>query len=286
MWLALSLAFADPPEGVDRDDTDRWEAMTEAALNGPAGCWELAGDVHVNIALLSKASLWRRTSETPFEYAGTWNGTLEDGTWTAFRYRLSDTIKVDGEPIEVPIYPVIGEIDPNVVVSESESPPDAKGSSVTVSSDGSSSPVSLLRSSIEAWDTSTAISIAQWREATREIELIQDTPIKDNPNAPTITMTTRIPEGQWVSRLSAVFPRKLVLGEWPVRLRLHDTQFHLVQRQVADHVFPAAENVSTVGTALGFTVSYEQRLDYSTASPCQSPVDAPEPARPETSDEP
>ncbi len=263
-------AWADPPEGVDRDDLERWEAMSKDAIDGPDGCWDLSGNLLVAGGLLSKASFWRRTSETPYEYEGTWNGRLEDGTWTAFRYSVTDQVVQDGEPVDVPIYPVVGEIDASIVVNDSPEPEDPKGGSVTVNDEHGGSPTSLLRRSIEGWDTSTAYAYSRWNEETRSIELVQETPITDSANAPTIDVTSYMPEGQWVSRVSVMFPRKLVLGEWPLKLRLHDTQFHLVQQQVGDQVFPSAENISTVGTALGFTVSYEQRLDYLAATPCVS----------------
>lgn len=289
MWFALSLALADPPEGVDRDDTDKWSAMSDAALDGPPGCWDFSGELLITVSFLSKASFWRRTTATPTVYHGTWKGTLDDGTWTSFRYALDDPESDD----DWSIYPVVGEIEPSTVVKEGAEPkpePDpeatedekkSRGISVSIGkgdedgdSEGESAErgaVNLVRRSLEVWDTSTATSVSQWREDTREIELIQDSPIKDKVNAPTITLTTRIPEGEWVSRFSAEFPKKIVLGEWPITATLHDMQFHLVQRNVGGHVFPSAENVSAVATALGFTLSYEQRLDYRSAAACAAP---------------
>ena len=264
-------ALAEPPEGVDRDDVERWEAMSKDAIDGPDGCWDFSGNLLVGGGLLSKASFWRRTSETPYEYRGTWSGRLEDGTWTSFAYSVTDQVVEDGDPVDVPIYPVVGEIDSSIVVNESPQPEEPKGGSVTVEDgDGGGDPTSLLRESIEGWDTSTAFAYGRWNEDSRSIELVQETPIDDSGNAATIDVTTYIPEGAWVSRVSVLFPRKLTLGEWPLKLRLHDTQFHLVQQQVGGQVFPSAENISTVGTALGFTVSYEQRLDYLSATPCVS----------------
>jgi hypothetical protein len=272
-------AAAEPPEGVDRDDLERWEAMSQDAIDGPDGCWDLSGNLLVAGGLLSKASFWRRTSETPYEYRGTWRGRLEDGVWTTFAYAVTDQVVKGGEPVDVPIYPVVGEIDASIVVNESAEPDpeERQGGSITVEDGGDgSSPTSLLRESIEGWDTSTAFAYGRWNDETRAIELIQETPISDDANSATIDVTTYIPNGEWVSRVSVMFPRKLVLGEWPLKVRLHDTQFHLVQQQVSGRVFPSAENISTVGTALGFTVSYEQRLDYLSATPCVSEPDAPE----------
>jgi hypothetical protein len=48
-----------------------------------------------------------------------------------------------------------------------------------------------------------------------------------------------------------------------------DAQFHLVQQRLPDgQILPGAENMSAVGTVLGFTLAYEQRLDYRTATRC------------------
>lgn len=281
MIALLALAWADPPEGVDPDDLDRWEPLADAALNGPAGCWELAGPMEVNAALHTKASMFQRASETPYDFVGTWTGRLEDGTWTRFAYDLTS---VKGNPQEFPIYPVIGKIDPNIVTSSvpqtppSDDPPSddppRKGISISlgddgeVSSSGGDGPFSLLRKSIDGWNTSTALSSASWSEARREIRLEQEVPTEDAPNAPVVVTTTTFPEGAWPARVSTVFPRRLAFGTWPLKVHVYDAQFHLVQQQVSGVTLPSAENMSAVGSAVGFTVSYEQRLDYRTAKRC------------------
>jgi len=277
--IALVLfAMADPPDGVDRDDVERWEALSDAALDGPPGCWELSGDLAVTSGLLSKASFRKRTRSSLTPYRGTWSGTLREGKWTRFEYHLTEPADEIEDAPDLSIHPVVGTIDSSIVVNLDAPPPEEKpepkGRSVRIGvgkqteEDDPEEALNIIRRSMDAWDTSTAISMSQWRESTREIELIQETPITDSPTSPTLTLTTRIPEGEWVARISAVFPRKFTVGTWPLTAKLHDTQFHLVQRRIEDHVFPAAENISSVGTALGFTVSYEQRLDYRNARPC------------------
>lgn len=290
--LLLALAFADPPEGVDPDDLDRWEGLANAALDGPVGCWEFEGELQVHFALHTRAALWRRAEEVPFSSAGTWSGRLSDGEWTRFEYAL---VNGEGEANEVPIYPVIGKIDPGNVkaLNVPEAPEDeekGKGISFSVGGKGekgdeaddgedaepaessgtsTGSAVSLLRNALDGWHTSTAFSNAVWNEGRREIKLVQDVPTTDSPNAPLISTTTLFPEGAaFPARLSTVFPRKMVMGDWPLKVHVYDAQFHLVQQQVSGQVLPSAENMSAAGSALGFTVSYEQRLDYRTARRC------------------
>ena len=38
IWL-VALAAAAPPEGVDLDDLDTWEARSRDVIDGPDGCW-------------------------------------------------------------------------------------------------------------------------------------------------------------------------------------------------------------------------------------------------------
>jgi len=42
MWTLLGIALATPA----LDDLDAWEAILEAAENGPSGCWDVTGEVH------------------------------------------------------------------------------------------------------------------------------------------------------------------------------------------------------------------------------------------------
>lgn len=297
LLAGLGCAFAAPPEGVDPDDLDRWEALAERALAGPEGCWEFEGLLTVEAKYHSRAALWRRSEETAWRWHGPWTGRLDAGVWTRFAYELKGD---SGKPGEFPIYPVIGKIDPKIVeaIGVKDDDEESGGVSISVGGDGGEAEaVSMLRKAIDSWNTSAAFSYGAWSDERQEVKLIQEVPTDEKPNAPTISVTTLFPGGEpFASRMSAVFPRRIPVGEWPLRGTVYDGQFHLVQQRVAGVGLPQAENMAAAGSMLGFSVSYEQRIDYRTARRCASttpagatgssagPVSEPPPAGPPTED--
>lgn len=271
MWLAMALAA--PPEGVDPEDFGRWEDAADKALDGPAGCWELTGQVRIDGALHSPSTAFSRSDTMKLEAVGTWQGRLHDGHWRAFSYRW-DTVGEAGD-LDVPIYPVIGRIDQDIVVREGapkkEEPKNGEISVSVGSAGGGAEAINLLQEAIDAWDPTTATSFTQWREADRHIELVQDFPIFETPKSPVVVVTSVFPEGGvGMARLDAVFPRRVKVGEWPVKVTLMDTQFHLRQQQVGATWLPQVEGFTLMAGVLGFTFGYEQQMVYSTAQACVS----------------
>jgi len=289
MWMA---AMAAPPEGVDPMDFERWEVAADQALDGPAGCWELSGTLRVDAALHSPATAFTRGDTSRFVGQGTWTGQLVDGQWSRFDYQLTSEQTDDGDLQEAPIFPVIGRIDQSVVNAsvkeegegeEEDVKMESEGGNVSISfssgdgGDGSTEAINLMQEAIDAWDPSTATSVSQWIDDPGHIELLQDFPIfDDEPRSPVVTVTSVFPAGgEGLSRLDAQFPRRVKVGEWPLRVKLMDVQFHLRQQQVGPTWLPQVEGFTVMVGVLGFTLGWEQQIVYSTAQACVSETSAP-----------
>lgn len=262
--VLLSFAVAGLPEGVDPEDLDRWEALSRRASAGPEGCWRFEGNLKITSTLQQKARLFRRAMDVPMEREGTFVGELVDGTWRLFDYDLASG--TSGVNIEGGVQPVFG-IMPEAVsknLARAPEPAEPDGEEEGNASEG----VNLLRRAMDVWKASTGVSYAQWREDLGAIELVEQVPTEEK-GRDVVTKTTLFPGGAAVpSRMSVMLPKGLVLGSWPMRVHVYDAQAHLFQRPVEELVLPTAETMSAVVSVLGFTVGYEQRIDYRTASRC------------------
>jgi len=294
-WLALlaAPALAAPPEGVDPMDFERWEKAADRALDGPSGCWELTGTLRVDAALHTPATAFTRSDTSKLVGTGTWQGQLHDGEWTRFDYVLESDQTDDNELLEVPIFPVIGRIDQSKVNAEhkkkvreeGEEEEDLEvkkkeGGGVSISigggdddeGSGSAEAINLMQKAIDAWDPSTATSVTQWIDDEQHIELLQDFPIfDDDPRSPVVTVESQFPSGgDGLSRLDAQFPKRVKVGEWPLKVTLMDTQFHLRQQAIGSTWLPQVEGFTVMAGVLGFTVGWEQQIVYATAQACVS----------------
>lgn len=279
-WMALALAA--PPEGVDPDDFERWELAADRALDGPEGCWDLTGQLRVDLALHTPATAFSRSETTRWVAAGTWTGRLEDGAWGSFRYELLEVTEDEGA-VEVPVFPVIGRIDQSVVervgVPEPE-PETTEGRTVSVRIGGGgddeggasgAEAINLFQEIVDGWNPATSVTFAQWDEDGRHIELLQEFPITDATNAPVVKVVSVFPEGGTeLARLDAQFPQRVKLGDGLVKVKLMDTRFHLRQQRVGSTWLPQIEGFTLMAGVLGFTVGYEQQLAYATAQACVS----------------
>ncbi|MCA9566391.1 MAG: hypothetical protein KC656_01055 [Myxococcales bacterium] len=266
MLVLLAAGMAAAPDGVDPDDLDRWQGLATRVTNGPAGCWTFTGDVRTTATIRQKSLSFRRAADAPIVREGTWEGTLEDGTWTRFDYTLPPNGSVS---IEASVQPIYGTMPPGMAKNLADPPttPDADGP--PEGDDGRQEGLNLMRKAMDGWMTSTGIAHAQWRDDLGAIELVEQIPTTDSPNADVVTRTTIFPGGRDApSRVSVNLPSHTTFGTWPTRVHVYDTQGHLVQQAVEDAVLPAAETWSTVSVFLGFTIGYDQRLDYRTATRC------------------
>jgi hypothetical protein len=183
--------------------------------------------------------------------------------------------------MDVPIYPIVGRIDQAVV--KNATPDDVaiedKGDlSITIDADGddggSAEAINIFHEIVDSWEPAGSTTMSEWSDELGAIRLVQDIPLLDKVNPPVVTVTSTFPGGdEHPTVIDAAFPKRIKLGEWPVRVTLMDTQFHLRQQPVGDQVLPQVEGFSLMAGVLGFTLGYEQQITYATARACTSSVD-------------
>lgn len=269
--LWMSLAIAAPPEGVDPDALEVWEKASGSALDGPEGCWELGGKVLLTEQFETSLTGFRRASSTPRTTTGTFEGRIEERRWTRFVVHLDAP---DERTIDFPIQPLVGIVPSEVVELHAPDPEGSANGGVKIvrGEDGDDSTTNNMASLYDALDSQTGLVDARWREDIRAIELNETTPFKGTSDNKLLKKVSVFPEGRpQPSRVSVIYPAHLTFGTWPIRIHLYNTQAHVMQRPVGEHVFPVAETASFRATGLSLNVGYEQRLDYQTAAACSAP---------------
>lgn len=283
--LALApLALAAPPDGVDLDDLDLWEARARDVLAGPVGCWVLEGNLELAYTVYTPPSLFSRAEKHTNRSGGTFVGRFVDGKWTAFDYTL-DPIEGDKDgQIEVPVRPMMGKYDASVVQRVTTSA-DEQPSYVSIrdgGGGGGAEAMSLLDRAIDLIDPDSSTAYAQWDDEAGGVRLIQDVPMTDFARSDTLTITTLFPGGGPLgTRVDAEFPRRVRGGNKIVHVSLYDAQMHLRGQIAGGVVLPAKESVSMGIGALGFTLGYEQSLTYTRAVGCTGAEAAPAEVTPE-----
>ncbi|MFT5683746.1 MAG: hypothetical protein ACI8RZ_004678, partial [Myxococcota bacterium] len=291
--LIIAAAAAAPPPNLDLDDVDPWEDAAFALTHGPAGkCWDFTGAISAELALYQPASVFSSGGSERLAGIGTFSGRLEDGVWTSFSYALANA---SGDlTMELPIMPLVGEIEPSIVTNRSIPPEDASedgatgtGVQVGKTSDtpdesstrsvsislGDGDPgesVSMLRDSIDAWfDGAITTSFVRWDDERHGAQLVIEVPTGDSWKSPSLMATAFFPGGGKVAtELDSVLPKRLTIGEWPLRAKIMDGQLHLRGQVVDGVLLPAQESWSALFGVAGFTAGYEQRLVYRTATEC------------------
>lgn len=221
--LLLGAALAAPPEGVDLDDLDHWEAASQQLLDGPPGCWDLSGTLEIQMALFTPPGLFKRAEKRTLRASGAFGGRLDGGTWRSFDYTLafdedSELKPDDDEAFEVPVFPLIGEIDQAVVNADGADPdepvPDEGSVQISVGSSSgvevtssSSQAMNLIDGVMDAISPSATTSYAQWFDEPAGVKLLQDAPVDESPNAPQITLETFFPGGgPHATEIDVIFP--------------------------------------------------------------------------------
>ncbi len=294
MWMmvAIAAASAAPPEGVDPDDLDRWEAGTRALLDGPAACWDFEGRLEVLLRLHTPPSMFSRGEQRDLATTGAFSGRISQGEWQSFAYRLDPPAgddDMEGLTGDLPVFPIMGRIDQDVVVNldseqedgdagEAEVDEDDDSVSISFGGDGgtqvdasTSKAMNLIDEILEAIDPASTTSYGQWGDDPAGVTLIQDAPLTDRPRSDALSLVSFFPQGRpHATKLDVGFPKRIKVGDGLVKATLIDPQLHLRGQVVGDAVLPALESVSSVFGVLGFTVGYEQKLTYSAAMPCTS----------------
>ena len=274
--LLVAAAVAAPPPGLDLEDVTAWEEAAFVLTRSPVGaCWELSGGLSVRLALYHTASVFSGGGQEEIAGEGVFQGRMEDGVWTSFSYRLSDgDIELD-----LPILPLAGSIDPDVAVNvrtaEEEAEDESEASEAAEGSEDSDDSLSmgtinLLRGAIEDWFSSgVTTSYVRWDDARGGAELVIEVPTSEGWFSPVMTATAFFPDGNMTATsLDAVFPRRLTVGEWPLRAKIMDGQLRLRGQVVEGVLLPGQESWSAILGIAGITLGYEQRIVYATISEC------------------
>jgi hypothetical protein len=272
--IFLALALAAPPQGVDPDDFTVWEAAADRALDGPPGCWDFTGGIRVDGAMHSAATGWFRGDTFKVMGIGTWTGRVVDGSWQRFGYVWQE---LSGADLDVPVFPLIGTISPNVVFNDTPADVrEAVSEGVTLDlkstdddGDGPTQAINVFHEVVDSWEPAGSTTVSEWSDELAAIRLMQDIPLLKKVNSPVVAVTSIFPGGQeHPTSIDAVFPKRIQTGSWPAKVTLMDTHFHLRQQPVGEHVLPQAEGFTMTAGVLGFTFGYEQQLTYATAQRC------------------
>ena len=256
MWLWMAVALAAAPEGVDLDDVFGWEDRAHKMLTGPMGCWDVAGDVKMSIALFQPPTMFSTGGRKDVLSEGAFSGRLVEGVWRDLRVDLEET--EDGESadkivIDVGVHPLFG--------LTSESPNDAGGATEIT-------PANLVRSLVERELGATATSGVRWDDERNGLVLEQKVPITDAPRSPESDVVTFFPDAGAATQMDVVFPKQFKIGDGWVKLRTSNGQLHLRARVVDGQSIPSVESMSAVFGVLGYTLGFEQRLVYTSFKRC------------------
>ncbi len=279
MWpLLIPLALAAPPDGVDVEDVDLWEARSEALLAGPQGCWELEGDARVRAAVFTPGGLLGKPSRVQTTLSGPWTGRMEDGLWTRLEHQLQPT--QEGGKLDVtglPLHPMVGRVALQSGEDDDEQEAGQEGGKVSagISSEGVtldaqawSKAANLVDDIIEAVDPEAVLAYASWDEARQGVEVVRSMPLGPRASADEVTLRSFLPLDGRPRSLDVEFPARIRMGSWPVRVTLIEPQLHLVSLPSPQGLLPAHESLSAILGVLGFTLGYEQTLAYRKATPC------------------
>lgn len=269
MSALVAAAAAAPPEGLDVDGRlEEWIARAEALLDGPRGCWELAGEVELTAAGYVPATRWTRPGRADHRYLGPFTAKVVDGEWIAFDAQLAPQDPDDG-PLDLPVWPLLGRHPKDERGQrEGEATLSVGTGGVAVTSQGKPA-VNTLRRVLEEIDPATATAFARWDEPAGAVQVVQDFPLKAGAGSDVVTITTTIPgAGPLASGLDVRFPSRVTLGDGLVKARIFDAQGHVRGTVVGDTALPTLESLSFSLGAVGFTVGFEQKIRYTRARPC------------------
>lgn len=264
--LIAATALAGPPSFELLDDIDRWESGQLAFLAGPAGCWDLTGEATQVVTLHQPPDFFSAARNERFAMEGAVSGRLVDGVWT--------------DEIEAKLKPVDHEVEIDVGVASlfgtrPEKEKDESEEEVIISvGDGGNAQISagidqaanVLLHAVEETAGNVETSVAQWDDEQEAVLYLRELPLEGD-NRP-IKVTVRFPDAGKADRIDAVWPQLIKVGEWPLKVKIRDAQMHAVGHAHQDKVLPWAEGLSFVFGALGYTVGFEQKVTWRSATPC------------------
>ncbi|MEN0061511.1 MAG: hypothetical protein AAGA48_05135 [Myxococcota bacterium] len=277
-WVGTALAAA--PEGVDIEAVEVWQGRAADLRKGPKACWRLSGKAETHVAVFRPPTVFGRASQTDYVFEGTFSGTFEDGNWTAFTADMKPTSKAAqnseeedvGIDWDVPVRPLVGRA-PEDASSQRRRGDDTSQDDEAASASGTREAITMLDTILDAVDADVTTTYAQWSDEPPGVELFEEYPIKDGSGRKTVDLRTFFPNGDAVpASLDVTFPKRHRIKASPVRITLLRPQLHIRTQNIDGEAVPIYESVSLAGGALGFTVGFEQVLQYERATACEAPA--------------
>lgn len=277
--LLIGLALAGPPEGVDLEDTARWEDGVDAMLDGPAGCWEVVGRATWNHDF---GRFYATRGDAAFV------GKLVDGVWTDFAVQPMGEVRKEVRKRERTVYdaeqsffPLLGRIEPRKRGSEDEDKKrkkskkaDEEGPSVEVSvagdAGGETVAVNALRESLNDMSEQVEYSWAEWDDEAQAVVLERVVPLKRAGNTEARVRAVFPEGGAAPTRMTVTFPESFMTQSTPAA-RVQDAVVQLRGRVVDRQVFPSAEAFSVGIGVFGFRFHMAQTIRYTHVNVCASP---------------
>jgi len=244
LFLLAGLALGAPPAHVDLDDLDHYEGLAEDFLDGPGGCWNVAGNVEWDVDLGRFGSS---------RGGGRYIGRIIDGVWVS--YRMLDLFELV-PPTDSPAWRRIPGSDHNFtpLVGHHEhlaaSEQDALG---------------VLKVIFDELGSAVDTSYLEWTGLA--VELHRNVGLGKGRSGPEAEVVTVFPHGDArVSSLDVFFPEKFHTG----MLRWRISNAHIrVEAAPNDQPLPALESVSAEIGVLGMGFSIAQRISYNQMTRCR-----------------
>ncbi|MCO4746175.1 MAG: hypothetical protein KC912_15365 [Proteobacteria bacterium] len=281
LLLLAGLALAGPPEGVDLEDTARWEKGVDAMLDGPSGCWEVVGRATWNHDF---GRFYKTRGDAAFV------GKLVDGVWTDFAVQPMGEVRKEREKVEKTVYdedqmffPLLGKVERR----EREQSDEDEGKrsrrsnrrrsrdedESASSDDGDRLARNALTESLNSLSEDVEYSWAKWDEETGHVVLERVVPLKGGGSSEA-RLSARFPDGGSVpTRMTVTFPESFMTNNTPAA-RVQDAVVQLRGRAVDGEVFPSAEAFSLGIGVLGFRFHMAQTIRYTDVHTCLRPPPA------------
>lgn len=261
------------------EDSAPWEQRARVLIDGPKTCVQLQGRVEVAASLFTPGGWLGRGERRDLRTGGSFDGTLDHGTWTSLTTTWEAAEGEDAIKLDRP-HPIVGRLPPP--------PEDGEGGSISISAGGESTQVAVASGSEEALglldqviadiDPAVTTAYVTWEADAGAVVLHQLVPLDGREGD--LEVEVAFPMGGAPTRLDAVFPRRVRVGEGLITGTVLDAQLHLRGQETALGLLPGEEGVSLVLGVLGFTVGWEQRISYQRARPCPAPSPSPTAAPP------
>jgi hypothetical protein len=227
-------------------------------LDGPAGCWELAGRASWS---------WDAGRFGGSRGDAAFVGRIQDGIWQDFHIEplgersTRDRMGVLVYGDEQRFVPLVGQV-PGGFRSGRRDRDDL-------------TPGNVVRGALDELGGEAETAYVQWDVVQDAVVLVRTVPIGDQRQAPLAEASTWFPGGaQSPRRLDRRFPPRFTSGGFP-KYSVHDARVEIRARAAAGTLFPEAEAASFEARWFGLSFQGKQSLAYQRATPCGGLAPAP-----------